>query len=74
MPEIPRAAMTANHSSMMGPKAAPIFEDPNLWLANSTVRTRTAAGVTSAFIGGAAMFSPSRALSTEIDGVITPSP
>jgi hypothetical protein len=38
--------MTANHTSMIGPNAPPIFAVPNLWTENSKTRTTTAAGMT----------------------------
>jgi hypothetical protein len=41
---------------------------------NSAVSTATVIGITSSSMLGAATFSPSTADSTEIAGVITPSP
>ena len=47
---------------------------PKRCVANSTMRITTAAGMTNGLSESVATLTPSRALSTEIAGVMTPSP
>jgi hypothetical protein len=74
IPVNPRAAITMNHSNMIGPNALPIFSVPNLCAANSATRIATAMGITKGFRAAVATLTPSSALSTEMAGVMTPSP
>ena len=66
--------MTTNQTSMMGPKARPILAVPKRCTENRAIRMATAAGITYGWKASVRTLTPSRALSTEIDGVITPSP
>ena len=74
MPATPSAAMTANHSSITGPNALAICAVPRLWMANSPNRIATAIETTCGLNTSVATLSPSRALNTEIAGVMMPSP
>ena len=47
---------------------------PCFWMMNSPIRITTVIGTTAGASDGASTFKPSMALSTEIAGVITPSP
>ena len=66
--------MTTNHRAITGPKARPIRAVPSGWTANRSDqyddRSRQHIGLKA----GVAMLSPSSAESTEIAGVIVPSP
>jgi hypothetical protein len=66
--------MTTNHTSMTGPKARPMRAVPCGWIANRASRMATAAGGTNVCSDGAICSTPSSAESTEIAGVIAPSP
>jgi hypothetical protein len=70
----PSTAITANHTTVTGPKKPPTRLVPRRWIANSTISTTTVSGITKGSKSGVAVFSPSIALNTEIAGVITPSP
>ena len=59
---------------MIGPKARPIFAVPSDCAANSPARITTAAGRMNGVKAWVTTLSPSRALSTEIAGVMTESP
>ena len=74
MPDIPITAIATNQTSMMGPKKCPIAAVPLDWIANSASRIATAAGTTYGCKAGVAMLTPSSADSTEMAGVIAPSP
>ena len=74
MPPIPSTAMTANHSSITGANALPIVEVPKRCTTNKATRITTASGITNGFSVEVTTLTPSRALSTEIAGVMTPSP
>ncbi len=69
--DAPRAA---NHSTITGPNTRPMLPVPRRCAANSATITATETGSTNRFSPGAEISSPSTAESTEIDGVITPSP
>ena len=71
---MPSTASTANHTTVTGPKIAPIASVPRRWIANSTMSIAMVSGTTNREKAGVAMESPSMALSTEIVGVIMPSP
>ncbi len=68
------AAMLMNQTSVAGPKTAPTPAVPRRCTAKRAVRIATVIGSTQNSSRGAATSSPSTALSTEIAGVITPSP
>ena len=70
----PSTAMNANQSSMTGPNRRPIDATPNGCAANSVARITTAVGSTQGLTTAVITSVPSIALSTEIAGVITPSP
>ena len=74
IPATPSAAITPNHTSMIGPNALPMVAVPNLWTTKRTTRITTAKGMTKGFSVVVTTFTPSSALRTEIAGVITPSP
>jgi hypothetical protein len=66
--------MTQNHSSITGPKARPIFSVPKRCEANNAISTTSAMGMMYGLNDAVTALRPSSALSTEIAGVITPSP
>ena len=66
--------MTTNQNSITGPKKRPISPVPRHCTLNSAIRMATAMGITRGARCGAGTFSPSTALSTEMAGVIAPSP
>ena len=66
--------MTTNQTSMIGPKARPIAAVPSGCTANSATRIATRRRQTHAVSAGAICSTPSSAESTEIAGVIAPSP
>jgi len=70
---IPSAAIVRNHSTMMGLKKAEILEVPSLWSANSPTSVVTVSGSTQGSKAGDFSWSPSKADSTEIAGVMIPS-
>ncbi len=63
-----------NHTNMIGPKVPPILAVPNRCSAKKATRIATVTGVTNGFKELVTTFTPSRALSTEMAGVMTPSP
>jgi hypothetical protein len=67
-------ARTTNHTSITGPKSLPTVPVPRFWMANSAIRMTIASGITQALSAGAATSRPSVADSTEIAGVMAPSP
>ena len=71
---MPSAARTANHTSVSGPKIAPMAAVPWRCTANSKIRITTVIGMTKSWRAGAASCRPSTALSTEIAGVIMAPP
>ena len=70
----PMTASARNHSAITGPKIAPTRALPRRCSQNKPSSTSTVSGTTQCDSEGAATFRPSMAESTEIDGVITPSP
>jgi hypothetical protein len=66
--------MATNHTSVIGPKMAPMPAVPRFWTRKSAARIATVTGTTNGSNAGVATCSPSMALSTEIAGVMTPSP
>ena len=63
-----------NHTAITGPNRRPTAPVPKRWAANSTVRITSAIGTTSECSDGSTTSIPSTAESTEIAGVIIPSP
>ena len=70
----PSKARVPNQISMIGPKSRPILAVPRLWIRNSPTMMTSVIGITYGSNSGVAILSPSTALSTEMAGVITPSP
>ena len=70
----PSKISTMNHTSVIGPKNLPMPPVPKRCTANSPVSTTSVIGMTKLCSCGAATSRPSTADSTEIAGVITPSP
>ncbi len=66
--------MTANHSTMTGPKSRPTLCVPNRCARNSTVKMATPIGSTASWTPGDTTLMPSTAESTEMAGVMTLSP
>ena len=64
---------TTNHTTITGPKIADVRLERRCTRNNAT-RMTTVSGTTTMLMRGAAIASPSTALSTEIAGVTTPSP
>ena len=71
---MPRIAITVNQIAITGPKSLPTSPVPKRCSANSATSTATVIGTTRSPMPGVATFSPSTAESTEMAGVITPSP
>ena len=71
---VPAAAMLTNQTSVAGPKIAPTRAVPRFWTRNSAATIAIASGTTARWIDGATTSRPSTALSTEMAGVIIPSP
>jgi hypothetical protein len=70
----PKIAMTRNHSSITGPKARPMFSVPKRCVANKHDENQHRHGMTKGLSASVATLTPSSALSTEIAGVMMPSP
>jgi hypothetical protein len=70
----PAAAMLANHTSIAGPKMAPTRAVPRRCTRKSPTRMATVMGTTNACSRVVATSRPSTAESTEMAGVMTPSP
>jgi hypothetical protein len=70
----PSKASTANQSKVTGPKNRPTVAVPKRCAANSAVSTTSVNGTTQRCSAGAATSRPSTADSTEMAGVMTPSP
>src|SRR4051794_38826139 len=70
----PEIARMLNQSPITGPNSRPTAPVPKRWIPNSTVMITSVIGTTSDSNDGAATSSPSTADSTEIAGVIMPSP
>ena len=71
---MPSAASTANQNSITGPKILPMKPVPCFCMKNRPIRITTVSGTTAGVSEGASTFRPSIADSTEIAGVIAPSP
>jgi hypothetical protein len=70
----PRVAMQTNHTSITGPKIFPTPVVPRLWIRKRMTRITIVIGSTTCSNIGVATASPSTAESTEIAGVMIPSP
>ena len=70
----PATASSVNHTAMIGPNSRPTAPVPKRWIANRTVRITSVSGTTRWSSPGATTSMPSTADSTEIAGVIIPSP
>ena len=66
--------MVTNHNAMIGPNAAPMREVPSGCTANSAEQNDDGGRHHIVVNAGAAILRPSSADSTEIAGVIAPSP
>ncbi len=63
-----------NQTPITGPKSRPTRPVPNRWIANRPTSTTSVIGTTTESRLGDAISSPSTAESTEMAGVIIPSP
>ena len=70
----PASAMAMNQTTITGPNAPPTALVPNRCTANSTASTAIVIGTTTSLRLGETTSTPSTADSTEIAGVMTPSP
>ena len=70
----PSRPMTTNQTSMTGPNSLPMLAVPRRWIRNSPTRIAIVTGTVNCSKCGAMSFRPSIADSTEIAGVMTPSP
>ena len=66
--------MVTNHTTMIGPNRPPTRWVPYCWMKKSTQMMATESGTTYGSASGVATCSPSMAPSTEMAGVIMPSP
>jgi hypothetical protein len=67
-------AMAANQTSMTGPNIRPMRAVPRFWTVKRRSKSPMATGTTQWVNGGATTLIPSTAASTEMAGVMTPSP
>ena len=72
--DTPSTASTANHTIITGPNSTPMAAVPRLWMENRPSRMTAAMDCIQLSTAGAASFTPSTADSTEMAGVIMPSP
>ena len=70
----PSTAIVANQTIMMGPKSAPMLAVPRRWITKSPISTTRVMGRMYGLNVGVMISRPSTAESTEMAGVITPSP
>ncbi len=70
----PSSPITVNHRIMIGPNTLAMPAVPRCWTANRAIRITTEIGITQSANAGVATSKPSTADSTEIAGVINPSP
>ena len=66
--------MKRNHTSITGPKMPPMRAVPRRWTRKSSPRMTQVMGTTSGSAALVATLRPSTAESTEMAGVMTPSP
>ena len=71
---MPRRPRVENQTNMIGPKTAPTPAVPRRWKKKRTTRITIVSGITYGLKNGVAISRPSTALSTEMAGVIMPSP
>ncbi|BBO12422.1 hypothetical protein TM102_38920 [Bradyrhizobium sp. TM102] len=71
---MPSAASTTNQASITGPKMRPMKPVPCFCIMNRPIRMATVTGTTAGASEGASTLRPSMAESTEMAGVIAPSP
>ncbi len=69
----PSTPIATNHTTITGPNRRPTLCVPRYWMANSATRMTNVAGTTK-FAAAGLNLMPSMAESTEIAGVMTPSP
>jgi hypothetical protein len=74
IPRTPSTAIEVNQASMIHPNSPPTLAVPFFCTAKSTAMITKAMGTTKRCSPGVATSSPSTALSTEIAGVMIPSP
>ena len=74
MCETPSTAMVANQTKVMGPKNLPMPAVPRFCTQNSKNKITSVSGITAFLKAGEMTSRPSTAESTEIAGVMTPSP
>ena len=74
MPPIPAAPITVNQAIITGPKTRPTDSVPRRWTRNNMVMMTAVIGTTYSASDGSTVFRPSTADSTEIAGVMMPSP
>ena len=72
--DTPMTARVMNHTTMTGPNMAPTLAVPRDWIRNSPTRITTVITTTYGSNTWVAIASPSTAPSTEMAGVIIPSP
>ena len=72
--ETPSTAMAANQTKVMGPKNLPMPAVPRFCTQNSRNRITKVSGITDFLKAGEMISRPSTAESTEMAGVMTPSP
>ena len=70
----PATARIVNQTTITGPNSRPTAPVPKRWIANSTVMITSVISTTIESRLGETTFRPSTADSTEIAGVIIPSP
>ena len=66
--------MVANQTTMIGPKTLPMPVVPRFWTMKRTISTRQVMGTMNGLAASVATSNPSIAESTEIEGVMMPSP
>ena len=74
IPRRPSTPIAMNQISITGPKMLPMNAVPLRWTKNRPTRIAMLIGTMTGASWGASSLRPSTALSTEIAGVITPSP
>ena len=74
IPRKPSSASAENQMINIGPKTRPIFAVPKRWIENRPINMPIVIGMTKGVKAAVTSSSPSSALSTEIAGVIAPSP
>ncbi len=71
---MPSSASVRNQITIAGANSLPTLPVPRFWIANNAVSTSSDSGTIKLSSSGAIICSPSMAESTEMAGVITPSP